>query len=88
MDAGKTERNNRKYANVELHTLCTTYHDSLPISEIDRVLTQNGFRATESAIYCGREGRSNEQVGDRTWLTLNWYKMEVTGRYEIVAYVS
>jgi hypothetical protein len=81
------ERTNRQHANHELQMM-GTFHDSIPIYEIDCILTANGFRATEAAIWCGRDGHSNDQVGDRTWLSVSWHKMEVTGRYEIVAYVS
>jgi hypothetical protein len=82
-----TERSNRTKANNALHTLGLTYHESIPLVWIDSILTDNGFKATEEAIYCGRDGRSTEQVGDRTWLTLNWHKME-SGRYEIVVYLT
>jgi hypothetical protein len=83
----KEERTARKHANDELYELGKLYHDGLPLMKIDNILTRHGFNATEDAIYCGREGKSNEKVGERTWLTLNWYKME-SGRYEIVAYLS
>ena len=81
------ERASRKQANDALHRLSTVYHDSLPIFDIDRILGFAGFDPTEPAIYCGREGRSHEQVGPRTWFTMTWHKME-SGRYEVIAYVS
>lgn len=84
----KIETRQRSRVNSDLVALCGTYHDGLPISQIDSILKLHGFDATESAIYCGRDGRSNEQVGQRTWLSLSWHKMEITGRYEVVAYVS
>ncbi len=87
MDA-KTERSRRNAVNRELTTLCQTYQDGLPIQQIDEVLEHYGFNATEESIYCGREGRATHQVGDHTFLLMTWYKMEVTGRYEVVAYVS
>ncbi len=89
MDA-TTEKRRRNQVNRELATLCGNgnYFDGLPLNRIDETLTLHGFNQMESAIYCGRDGRSNEQVGDRTWLSLSWHKMEVTGRYEVVAYVS
>jgi hypothetical protein len=85
MDA-KTETRQRSRVNRELQQL-PIYNDGLPISLIDDILTKHGFNATEPAIYCGREGTSNAQVGDRTYLSLTWYKME-SGRYEVVTYVS
>lgn len=82
-----TERSNRKRANDALYTLGLTYHESIPLVCLDHILTENGFKATEEAIYCGRDGRSTELVGERTWLVLNWHRMD-SGRYEIVAYLS
>lgn len=64
------------------------YSDGIPINQIDAILAVNGFTQTEPAIYCGREGRSHEHVGEDVYLCLSWYKMPETGRYEIVAYVS
>jgi len=82
-----------KQANKALYELGRTYHDGLPISTIDSILTSNGFNATEPAIYCGRDGQVIEPVSKdipRTYvyLSMSWHKMEVTGRYEIVAYLS
>lgn len=82
------ERAARNRVNEALYQLGREYHNGLPIAEIDAILTANGLQATEPAIYCGRDGRSNEKVGERTYLSLSWHKMEVTGRYEVVAYVN
>lgn len=81
------ERRNREKVNNALAAM-DIYHDGLPINAIDNILLANGFDQMEAGIYCGREGRVNEKVGDRTWLCMSWYKMEVTGRYEVTAYVS
>jgi hypothetical protein len=78
----------RNAVNWLLTDLNSKYHDGIPVAAIDKVLTTCGLKATEPAIYCGRDGRSHEQVGESTWLALTWHKMEVSGRYEIVAYVS
>jgi hypothetical protein len=83
-----TERANRTRVNNALYELGRVYHSGLPIMQIDEILTSNGFNATQPAIYCGREGRSNEQVGDRSFLSLSWHKMDQTGNYEVVAYVN
>lgn len=77
----------RRRVNEALYRLGKVYHNSLPLSDIDNILTENGFNATEPAIYCG-DGRSNEQVGPTTYLSFSWHKMEQTGRYEVVAYVN
>jgi hypothetical protein len=81
------ERKARARANEVLHAIGRRYHDGLALAEIDAALTVNGFGALEPAIYCGRDGSVNEQVGERTWLAMQWHKME-TGTYEINAYLS
>lgn len=82
------ERNARRKVNELLHQLGLTYHESIPLHAIDQALTTYGFNCTEGAIYCGRDGNSLEQVGPKTWLSLSWHKMDVSGHYEVVAYVS
>ena len=82
------EKKARAAANRHLAKLGGQYHPAIPNGAIDDVLTGYGFREMESGIYCGRDGRVSEQVGDRTWLTMTWHKMEETGRFEIVAYLS
>jgi hypothetical protein len=77
----------RRIANNLLAAL-PVYHPFIPTADIDSILEKAGFRKMEPAIWCGRDGRSNEQVGEKSYLTITWHKMEVTGVYEIVAYVS
>lgn len=86
MDA-KQERRERVKANAELQKLAN-YHDGLPIAAIDDILGRHGFNPMEPAIYCGRDGQVHEQVGAFSWMSMTWHKMEESGRYEIVAYVS
>ena len=81
------ERVARRKANAELYTLGLKYHESIPLTWLDSVLAEAGFNPTEGAIYCGRDGRILEQVGERSWLSMTWHKGE-SGRYEIVAYLS
>ena len=83
----KQERNARKVVNDALYELGRIYHDSLPITTIDGILQGAGLNETEPAIYCGREGSSNEQVGEHSYLSLSWYRMG-SGRFEVTAYVS
>ena len=80
------ERKARARANKALAAL-PCYHPHIPLADIDAILTRHGFTATAEAVYCGREGRSAEQVGRSTYLSLSWYRMD-SGRYEIVAYLS
>ena len=74
--------------NGVLYRLGLKYHDYIPVYEIDSALVNNGFEATEPAIYCGADGQIHEEVGHGMYLTMTWHKMEETGRYEIVAYLN
>lgn len=80
-------RRARNIVNSALFELGRTYHDHIPVTLIDNILSWNEFYPTEPAIYCGRDGNSHENVGHDTWLSMSWHKMG-SGRYEIVAYVS
>jgi hypothetical protein len=82
-----TERTARKTVNDALYHLSRTYHQGLPISEIDAILIASGFRKMEDGVYTGHDGHSHEQVGERTWIAFSWHRMG-SGRYEINAYVS
>ena len=78
----------RRAVNNSLAELGRVYHDSIPNAAVDQILTGNGFNALAEGIYCGRDGQVREEVGFGLWISLVWHKMEVTGRYEIVAYVN
>lgn len=83
------ERRNRAHLNAALAELCRAPHDGLPIREMADIATRYGFDAEPlDGIYTGREGRIHERIGERTWLTMTWYKLPVSGRFEIVAYAS
>jgi hypothetical protein len=88
MTSTATENANRRRANNKLTAINREYHDGLPLAQINAILTKHGFSVMEASIYCGRDGHTHEQVGLQTWLSLTWHKMEETGRYEIVAYLS
>lgn len=82
-----SEAKARTIANRLLGKSLLPFHLDLPIETINEALRAAGLREMEPAIYCGREGRVHEQVGERSWIAFNWYKHD-SGRYEIVAYVS
>ena len=81
------EKNERKQANKMLQLL-PLYAEGLQLDAMNAVLEEHGFKTLEPAIYCGRDGQSHEQVGDRTWVTFAWHKMENSGQFELVAYLS
>ena len=85
------ERNKAKtVANSKLDKMFKTYQDGLPIQAVIDLLHSVGFTETDGlvGIYCGRDGNVHECVGNNVWLSFTWHKMEGTGRYEVVAYVS
>lgn len=72
-----------------------TYHPSIPLDRIQALLEENGFDgASVEGVYMGRDGRANDPVlnADGTptgrYLSISWHRMDVTGNWEIVAYVS
>ena len=49
----------------------------------------HGFNPDELyGIYCGYEGSVHSHIGFNTYAFLSWKKMEVSGRYEVTAYVG
>lgn len=84
----KVEKKNRNAANGELHELGREYHNGLALDKIEKILTRHGFEPLEPAVYCGRDGRSSEKVGERTYFAMAWHKMDVSGKFEITAYLS
>lgn len=74
------------------------YFSLIPLADLFAVCAEFGLVAVQedgepwSGLLCGAEGRAvielrreNEQS---RWLSLSWYRLEVTGRYEVTAYVS
>lgn len=85
----KSEKSRQGKANKALDTLCKKYYKSLPLDEIKKILKENEFNEDAvDGIYTGREGKSHEQVGPKSWLTMTWHKMEESGNWEVVAYIS
>lgn len=92
----KAEKKNRSKANEDLNKLTTNkYFSSLPIADIAAILKKNGFdpyfedESGMEGIYTGRDGKINPlQVGPKTWLALSWHKMEPSGNWEVVTYLS
>lgn len=73
------------------------YFSSIPLDQIFDIVERAGLHfdpEEKEVILTGREGRATWQLfsaaGRETnhMLVLSWHKMEQTGRYEIVAYVS
>jgi hypothetical protein len=95
---GATDARAARAANDQLHDLTHgRYFHGVPLDEIFAAVERAGFHLDpqeKECILTGRDGRA-------TWdlyrapgqplnhmLVLTWHKMEVTGRYEVVVYVS
>lgn len=79
----------RKLAKAIADFTRNTYFDGLPIQALSGIVQEHGFDASElDGIYCGRDGRHLARISPKAGLFMTWHKMEVTGRYEVVAYVS
>jgi hypothetical protein len=86
----KQEKSLRTKANAEITKLIKNkYFTGLPIKEVQEILSKYGFDASAlDGIYTGRDGKDHEQVGPKTWISMSWHRMEESGRYEFIAYLS
>jgi hypothetical protein len=86
----QNETRSRKLLNGYLAKICSKYYDTLsePIALIDEAVKATGFN-TEAleGFYCGEKGQARDQIGKRTWLVIQWYKMS-SGRWEVNSYAS
>lgn len=65
------------------------YFDSPCPNILARCIEEVGFNTDAlDGIYTGADGRIHEDIGEGVFLTLTWHKMEVTGRFEVVAYAN
>jgi hypothetical protein len=95
---GTTVAARAKKANEALHDLVHgTYFTAIPLDRIFDAVEQAGLRfdpEEQQCILCGREGRATWHLFDDAgrgvdrMLVLSWHKLDVTGRYEVVLYVS
>lgn len=69
--------------NDALHYLGTYYHNTLPLHEINDILTLHGF---QEATF-GQAGSVHEEVGEGKWLSMTFHRMDC-GSWEVVAYVN
>ena len=84
----KLTTKSRQTINNKLADLCAKRHTALPISDINAALAPHGFKM-EEALFCGREGRCNIEVGaTNSILAFYWLKGELDGMYEVNAYLS
>jgi hypothetical protein len=87
-----------KWANDQIYDLVNNkYFQSIPNDRLFEIVKRAGFRFNpeeEEFILVGRDGKATWQLHDATgrevnhMLVLQWHRMDKTGRYEVVAYVS
>ncbi len=76
--------------NKKLAKLTTNfYFEWIPLEQIGQIFRESGINeGFLNGVYCGREGRTHEQIPNTNlFFTMTWYKM-ASGRYEIVCYVN
>jgi hypothetical protein len=73
------------------------YWQHIPLDDIFAKLRENGLEPVQedgtpwSGMLLGRDGRTNIELttdGPKRFLSLSYHKMDVTGNYEVTAYVS
>ena len=87
-----------KRANDQIYDLVNNkYFQSIPNDQLFKIVRDVGFRfdpEEEEFILVGRDGTATWQLHDASGravnhtLVLQWHKMDRTGRFEVVAYVS
>ena len=88
-----------KTANDQIYDLIhSKYFQAIPNDELFSIVKKAGFRfdpEEEEFILVGRDGKATWQLYDdetgrevNHMLVLNWHKLDRTGKYEVVAYVS
>ena len=95
---GKQISQAARQANDKLHDLVhNRYFTSIPLDEIFNIVETAGFHFDPEEKLVILTGRSGRATWDLYWepgqkinhmLVLQWHKMDVTGRYEVVTYVS
>jgi hypothetical protein len=87
-----------KKANDQIYDLVNNkYSQGIPADRLFEIVRTAGFRfdpEEEEFILVGRDGKATWQLHDVTgravnhMLVLQWHKMDRSGLYEVVAYVS
>ena len=96
---GKQLTQAAKKANDQIYDLINNkYFQSIPNDRLFDIVKSAGFRfdpEEEEFILVGRDGKATWQLFDKEtgreanhMLALQWHKMDRTGRYEVIAYIS
>lgn len=87
-----------KKANDQIYDLIHgKYFQAIPVDQLFKIVKDAGFRfdpLEEEFFLVGRDGKATWQLHDASgrevnhMLVLQWHKMERSGRYEVISYVS
>ncbi|HRR49602.1 MAG TPA: hypothetical protein P5293_06590 [Bacteroidales bacterium] len=92
--------NIKKKINRKISDLTKVTHKSIPLGIIDSFLRENGFFLIQedgqpwSGFLLGENSQATIDIGSENdivtnaVLVISWYRYSITGRYEIVAYIS
>lgn len=77
--------------NSELNFVTAGCHHDRPCpAPVVRAVEDSGFNAAalDRRYEPEGQGRAHFEIGFGVWMTLSWYKLPVTGRFEVVAYAN
>ena len=85
-----TERKAREKLNIKLEQISSQYYaNNIPWGLIMDAAISEGFDgAMITGIDDNRPGKVHVNIGGNTWLTVMWYIMPVSKKFEITAYAS
>ena len=85
-----TERKARNLLNKKLEQISSHYYaNNIPWGAIMDAAISEGFDgAMITGIDDNRPGKVHVNIGGDTWLTVMWYIMPVSKKFEITAYAS
>lgn len=96
--SGKQVSQSARRANDQIYDLVNNkYFQSIPNDQLFKIVKDAGFRfdpEEEEFFLVGRDGNASWHLRDVSgrpvnhMLVLQWHKMDRTGRYEVVAYIS
>jgi hypothetical protein len=85
----------RRAANGALSEISARYWEALPVADVEAALQLLGITvpADEAGLLCGRDGQTTYPLvfqgrTAKSVLSLSWHRLDATGKYEVVAYVS
>ena len=95
-NANRTTTRNR--INKGFSARIASYENEVPMSTIMEVVAEHGGMCVDEAgdkwsgFFCGADGQASIEVKFQEmksmWVNISWHKMEHSGRYEMVVYIT